>query len=309
MQVTITGGTGSLAQYVADELAPRCDLVLFDRVEPGKNRFAYEPKGRVVTGDLTSIDDCLRAVEGSDAVIHLGGIPYPTDHAETVARVAKEGRPPLPFDETMQANVMGTYYLLEACHRAGVRTVVAASSNCVLGHGRRQSGRPFPIAYLPVDEAHPFDIEDSYSLSKKVDEDLLEMYAKAFGMHCYAIRPAGIQRIEAGEAFARSYKQPAEWSDWLFAYIDIRDMARAFRMCLEAADRMPPFEAFYCNAADTRLLEDTRSFVARVRPDLLPKLREVEGRQSLISAAKAGRMFGWRPEHSWTEFLPVGVGR
>jgi nucleoside-diphosphate-sugar epimerase len=92
-----------------------------------------------------------------------------------------------------------------------------------------------------------------------------------------------------------------------FAYVDIRDMARAFRMCMEASDRLPPFEAFYCNAADTRLLEDTRSFVERTRPDLVPKLRRLEGRASLISTAKAERMFGWKPEHSWTEFLPAGA--
>jgi nucleoside-diphosphate-sugar epimerase len=91
--------------------------------------------------------------------------------------------------------------------------------------------------------------------------------------------------------------------------VDIRDMARAFRMCLEASDRLPPFEAFFCNAADTRLLEDTRSYVARHRPDLLPKLRGLEGRQSLISCEKAKRMFGWEPEHSWTEFLPAGAAR
>jgi nucleoside-diphosphate-sugar epimerase len=206
---------------------------------------------------------------------------------------------------------MGTYYLLEAAKRAGVKTVDAASSNCVLGHGFRISGTPFPIEYLPIDEAHPLDFEDSYSLSKHLNEDTMQAYSRAYGMHCYPLRPAGVNRREMLEAFAADYKPPEEWSDWLFAYVDIRDMARAFRMCLEASDRLPPFEPFYCNAADTRLLEDTRSFVERVRPDLAPKLRGLEGRASLISTAKAERMFGWKPEHSWTEFLPAGarVGR
>jgi nucleoside-diphosphate-sugar epimerase len=307
MQVTITGGTGSLAEYVANELAPKHDLVLFDRVEPGKNRFQYELKGRVVTGDLTSFDACQRAVEGSQAVIHLGAIPYPVDHPDVVRRAEESGRELPPWDETMRVNTMGTYYLLEAARRAGVKTVVAASSNCVLGHGFRISGTPFPIEYLPIDEQHPLDFEDSYSLSKHLNEDTMAAYSRAYGMHCYALRPAGVNRREMLEEFAREYKQPDEWSDWLFAYVDIRDMARAFRMCLEASDRLPPFEAFFCNAADTRLLEDTRSFVERKRPDLVPKLRGIEGRASLISTAKAERMFGWKPEHSWTEFLPAGA--
>ncbi|HEV8636702.1 MAG TPA: NAD(P)-dependent oxidoreductase [Chloroflexota bacterium] len=307
MQVTITGGTGSLAEYVANELADKHNLVLFDRVEAGQNRFQYEPKGRLVVGDLTSFDDCQLAVEGSQAVIHLGAIPYPVDHPDSIRRAQETGRPLLPWDETMRVNTMGTYYLLEAAKRAGVKTVVAASSNCVLGHGFRISGTPFPIEYLPIDEAHRLDFEDSYSLSKHLNEDTLQAYSRAYGMHCYALRPAGVNRREMLEAFAKEYKQPEEWSDWLFAYVDIRDMARAFRMCLEASEGMPPFEAFYCNAADTRLLEDTRSFVARKRPDLLPKLRGIEGRGSLISTAKAERMFGWKPEHSWTEFLPAGA--
>jgi nucleoside-diphosphate-sugar epimerase len=179
----------------------------------------------------------------------------------------------------------------------------------VLGHGFRISGRPFPIEYLPVDEEHRLDFEDSYSLAKHLNEDTMAAYSRAYGMHCYALRPAGVQRREMLAAFAKDYQQPEEWSDWLFAYVDIRDMARAFRMCLEASDRLPPFEAFFCNAADTRLLEDTRSFVARHRPDLLPKLRNVEGRQALISCEKARRMFGWVPEHSWTELLPAGAAR
>src|SRR2546426_4807126 len=196
MQVTITGGTGSLAEYVANELAPKHDLVLFDRLEPGRNRFQYELQGRLVTGDLTAFDDCQRAVEGSQAVIHLGAIPYPVDHPDMVKRARDEGREPPPWDETMRVDTMGTYYLLEACKRAGVETVVAASSNCVLGHGFRISGRPFPIEYLPVDEAHRLDFEDSYSLAKHLNEDTMAAYSRAYGIHCYALRPAGVQRRE-----------------------------------------------------------------------------------------------------------------
>ena len=46
MRITITGGTGSLAQYVQDALAGEHELVLFDRVRSEQNRFRYELKGR-----------------------------------------------------------------------------------------------------------------------------------------------------------------------------------------------------------------------------------------------------------------------
>jgi nucleoside-diphosphate-sugar epimerase len=309
MQVTITGGTGSLAQYIQQELDGKHDLVLFDRVEPGRNRFTYDIEYPVVVGDLTSFEDCQKAVAGSQAVIHLGAIPWPVEHPVWRKRIpAAEG---MPWDETMRVNTMGTYYLLEAAKRADVEVVVAATSNCVLGHGFRLSDRPFPVEYLPLDEAHRLDFEDSYSLSKHLKEDIMAAYSRAYGLRCYGIRPATIMRPEMQEARAENYKPPDEWSEWFFGYGDIRDIARAFRLCLEAgvAGDLPPYDNYFVNADDTLALEDSRSLAERLRPDLLPKMGGMTGRQAFISAEKAKNAFGWKPEHSWTDHLPVGTPR
>jgi nucleoside-diphosphate-sugar epimerase len=305
MQITITGGTGNVAQYIQAELAGKHDLVLFDRLAVEKNRVQYDLQGRLVLGDLTSYADCEKAVAGSQAIIHLGAIPWPVDHPSYAN--TPQGAPAIPWDETMRVNTMGTFYLLEAAKRAGAKVVVAATSNCVLGHGFRISGTPFPFEYLPVDEAHSLDFEDSYSLSKHLKEDIMAAYSRSYGLRCYGIRPAGVHRPERLIEYARSYKSPTEWSDWLWEYNDIRDVARAFTMCLEAglAGDLPPYDNYYINAADTLVLEDSRSLVERLRPDLFPKLRDLTGRQALISTRKAEKAFGWKPEHSWTEHLPV----
>jgi len=307
MQVTITGGTGNLSQYIQKELEGQYDIVLFDRIEPGKNRVTYDIKYPVVVGDLTKFDDCLKAVAGSQAVIHLGAIPWPVEHPEWRQRIP--GAAQMPWDETMRVNTMGTYYLLEAARRAGVTTIVAATSNCVLGHGFRLSDRPFPVEYLPLDEAHPLDFEDSYSLSKHLNEDTMRAYAHGYGMRCYGLRPATIMRPEALEAHAKNQTPPQEWSEWFFGYNDIRDIARAFSLCLEAgmAGDLPPFDAYFVNAADTLASEDSRALVERLRPDLLPKAHDLHGRQSFISTQKAEKAFGWKPQHSWTDYLPVGA--
>ncbi len=304
MQITISGGTGNLAQYVQAALGRQNDLVLFDRVAPGQNRFTYPINHPVVVGDLTSFEDCQKAVAGSQAVIHLGAIPWPVEHPAWRTRVP--GAEKLPWDETFRVNTMGTYYLLEAAKRAGVKVVVTVTSNCVLGHGFRLSDRPFPVEYLPLDEAHPLDFEDSYSLSKHVKEDLMAAYSRSYGLRCYGLRPATIMRPEMQEAYARSYQPPAEWSEWFFGYNDIRDVARAVALCLEAglAGDLPPYDNYFINAADTLALEDNRSLVERLRPDLLPKLGAITGRQAFISTTKAERAFGWKPEHSWTDYLP-----
>jgi UDP-glucose 4-epimerase len=309
MQITITGGTGSLAQYIQQELGGRHDLVLFDRVAPGQNRVNYEIKYPVVVGDLTSFEDCQKAVAGSQAVIHLGAIPWPVEHPVWRTRIPNAEA--LPWDETFRVNTMGTYYLLEAAKRTGVKAVVAATSNCVLGHGFRLSDRPFPVEYLPLDESHPLDFEDSYSLSKHVKEDIMAAYSRSYGLRCYGIRPASIMRPEMLENYAKTQTAPQEWSEWFFGYNHISDVARAFTLCLEAglAGDLPPYDNYFVNAADTLALEDTRDLVARLRPELLPKLRDISGRQAFISTKKAEKAFGWKPEHSWTEYLPVEAGR
>jgi nucleoside-diphosphate-sugar epimerase len=310
MQITITGGTGQVAEYIIKELEADYDLVLFDRVAPGENRFQYEIRHPVVVGDLLSIEDCERAVRGSTGIIHLGAIPYPTEFPPV------PGRPPratLPFDETMKVNTMGTYYVMEAARRQGVTTVVTAVSNCVLGHleSWRPSGTPFPIDYLPIDERHPTNVEDSYSLSKQFQEEIMHAFSRATGMRCYGIRPAVVTRLERQTDYAANYKHPEGWTLALNGYADIRDLARAFRLCLDAglAGDLPPFDDYFVNNPDTWSLEDSRDMVARLRPDLTPLAEGLVGRQSLISAAKAERAFGWQAEHSWTEHLPAGAGR
>lgn len=309
MQISITGGTGSLAQYVQEELAGEHDLVLFDRVQPGQNRFQYELKGRLVVGDLTVFEDCERAVAGSQAVIHLGGIPWPVEHPVWRGRIPAAEH--MPWDETFRVNTMGTYCLLEAARRAGANIVIAATSNCVLGHGFRISDRPYVPDYLPIDEQHQLDFEDSYSLSKHIKEDVLAAYSRAYGMRCYGIRPATILRPDAEEQYASTYQAPQEWSEWFFGYNDARDVARAFTLCLEAAraGRLPMYDNYFINAADTLALEDSRVLVQRLRPDLVQVASGLQGRQAFISTEKARAAFGWEPAHSWTQYLKVGAAR
>jgi nucleoside-diphosphate-sugar epimerase len=309
VQITVTGGTGSLAQYVQEDLAGQHRLVLFDRVQPGQNRFSYELRGELVAGDLTSFEECQRAVAGSQAVVHLGAIPWPVEHPVWRERIPAAQQ--MPWDETMRVNTMGTYYLLEACKRAGVQVVVAVTSNCVLGHGFRLSDTPFPLQHLPIDESHPLDFEDSYSLSKHLKEDMMAAYSRAYGLRCYGIRPATIFRPEMQQGYAESYKPPTEWSEWFFGYNDVRDVAGAITLCLEAglAGKLPPYDNYFVNADDTLVLEDSRAVVARLKPEWLPKAEALTGRQAFISAEKAKQALGWAPRHSWTEYLKVGATR
>lgn len=76
MKVLVTGGSGRLAKYVVKELEGKYELVLFSRSRPPEDRahLAW------IQGDLNDYTDCQRAVEGVQAIQHLGAVPYPVDH-------------------------------------------------------------------------------------------------------------------------------------------------------------------------------------------------------------------------------------
>lgn len=299
MKVLITGGSGRLAKYVARELEGKHDLVLFSRSRPPEDR-SHLPW---IQGDLNSFDDCQRAVEGVRAIQHLGAVPYPVDHPQIRRRREAAGMEMPPFDMTMRTNILGTYYLLQAAMRAGVKVVVMAGSNCALGHGYRISDNSFPIHYLPIDEKHPSDVEDSYSYSKLAGEELLASFTRAYNIRTYVTRLAGICPPERRKAMGENAQPAAGWSDWLWCWVASEDVAWVHRALMEKADDLPPHDVYFINGADTAAIEESCELVARFRPDLLPLAKGLKEHQAFISTEKARLAFGYQARYTWREYL------
>lgn len=299
MKVLVTGSSGRLGPYVVDELERAGhEIALFSR-RPPQPALSHLPW---VQGDVRSMDDCMQAMQGGfDAVQHLAAQPWPTDHPEQRAEAEQRG---FPFDTTMQSNIMGLYYLLQAALRAGVGIMVVTGSNCALGHGYRISDRPFPFQYLPVDEAHPSAVEDSYSYSKLAGEMLLASYTSAYGMRTYAVRAAGICNLERRKGIAARAAPVQSWNPWLWGWVGSEDVASAHRLLMEKANQIEPHGVFFCNADDTTALEPSAELVARFNPDLLPLARELEGHASFLSNARLKQTVGWEHRTSWREHLP-----
>lgn len=123
--VLITGGTGSFGKRFAETLlrdhAPR-KLVIFSRDELKQfemaQRFphAKHPQMRFFIGDVRDRDRLTRALEGIDVVVHAAALKQvPTAEYN-------------PF-ECIKTNVLGAENLVEACLTAGVRDVVALSTD------------------------------------------------------------------------------------------------------------------------------------------------------------------------------------
>lgn len=106
----------------------------------------------------------------------------------------------LPCSDTsaeyfFETNVKGTLNLLEACRINNVQTFIHSSSMSVYGTD---------ISYLPVDEQHPLNAYDFYSLSKKLSEDLCFFYAKHQCLHTVVLRYSGVfgQGKESGAVYS-----------------------------------------------------------------------------------------------------------
>lgn len=298
MKVLLTGGSGHLGHHVATELEHAGhEVVLFDRRAPHDDLRHL----RWIEGDVSEWEDCRRAVRGGfDAVQHLAGIPYPTDHPQVRAMAEKQG---LPFDATMRINLLGTYYLLQAALAEQIAIFVMTTSNCALGHNFRISGRPFPFRYLPVDEAHPTDGEDTYSFVKLANEELMAGYTRAYGMRTYAVRATAIVSLEQRKQMAAHAAPARGWSEGLWGWVGAEDVASAHRLLMEKATEIEPHGVYFCTADDTGALEPSLELVERFRPDLLPLVRELPGHASFHSCKRLKQAAGWSPRTSWREYL------
>ncbi len=301
MKVLVTGASARFGPFVIKELSERYELVLFSRRKPPDEAIAHH---QWIHGDLTNYRDCLKAVKGVDVIQHLAAQSWPSDHPRRRERASARG---IPFDAVIRSNILGTYYLLQAAVQEGIKLVVMASSNCATGHGYRISTRPFPITYLPIDEQHPSDVEDSYGYSKLVGEEMLASYTRAFGMRTYALRLAAIHSPGGVKQMAERVRAATGWSEWMWCWVASVDAGRAHRLVMEAAldkdSPLSPHDVFFCTSDDTSALEPSMELVERFRPDLIPAVRELKGYQSFMSSHKLKSTLGWRHQTDWRKPL------
>jgi len=303
VRVLVTGASGRLGRWVVPELASEHELVLFSRTRPDEEVLAGH---EWIQGNLTDYADIRKAIEGVKAVQHLGAQADPSDHPRAGEWKQMRG---VPFDATIKTNVLGTYYVMRAAIEEGVKVVVMAGSNCALGIYYRISNRPFPFRYLPVDEDHPTDVEDTYSFTKLAGEELLAACTRAHGIRTYVTRLGGIMEPERRLRMAERARPITRWYDGLWTWVSAEDSARAHRMlmaaCLPEGPQLPAHDVFFVNADDTSALEPSMALLERLRPDLLPLVREpLEGHRSFLSTAKLQAAVGWRHEVSWRDLLP-----
>jgi UDP-glucose 4-epimerase len=300
MKVLITGASGRLGYYVAKDLeAHGHDLVLTSRSEPGEDLSNWP----WVQADINVYADCEKIAEAGpfDAIQHVAAVPFATDYPGREETARERG---FAFDATMHTNIMGTYYLLRMAVKNDIDIFVMSGSNCAIGHCGRINGEPFPIQYLPLDEAHPTDLQDSYSYSKFAGEELLASYTRAYGIRTLTVRPAWIWDEDRRKSMAENFEPFTKWEGGFYAWVGSEDVASAQRLLMEQAYDLPPTDVYFCNASDTRAVTPSRELVEKYRPDLVPVIRDLEGHASFFSNQKLKDAVGWEHTTSWRKHLP-----
>jgi len=211
-------------------------------------------------------------------VVHLAAIPAPGLR---------------PNAATFANNILSSYNVFAGARQAGIRNVVWASSETVLG-------LPFdtPPPYIPVDEEYPARPESSYSLAKHLDEQMAAQFARWDPqLKIIGLRLSNVMDPHDYAAFPAFDADPAlrKWNLW--SYIDARDGAQAVRLALQHPN--PGFAVFVIANADTVMATRTSAdLAAEVYPGV-PVTKELEPHETLLSIDKARRVLGYEPRHSW----------
>jgi nucleoside-diphosphate-sugar epimerase len=281
MRVAVTGGSGKLGRAVVDELLGHdYDVVNLDLVP------SRDPRATFIRVDFTDFGQTFQALhavddrhEGLDGVVHLAAIPGPGM---------------APNAALFSNNSLSSYNVFESARQAGIKNVVWASSETVLG-------LPFdtPPPYIPLDEEYTVRPETAYSLGKAVDEEMARHFCRWDPeLKMIGLRFSNVMEPTDYAQFPTFDADPGirKWNLW--SYIDARDGAQAVRRALEYT--APGMDVFIIANADTVMTRPNDKLIAETFPDVRLK-RPVGPNETLMSIDKARRVLGYEPRHSWRD--------
>ncbi len=219
-----------------------------------------------------------------DAIVHFAAVP------SLMLR---------PDNETYQVNVASTYNILDAAAKLGIKKVIFASSETTYGICF-YDGEKKP-AYIPIDEKHPTVPQDSYAMSKVVNEVTARSFQERTGFDIYGLRINNvIEPHEYAEKFPPFMKDAELRRRNIFAYIDARDLGHMVDRCLQT-DGLG-YEVFNVSNDDMSVSLTSDEVIARFYQGV-EKRREMGRDETFFANDKAKRMLGFAPKHSWREVL------
>ena len=294
MRVLFTGGSGKAGRHAVAYLLSKGHRVLNVDLTPLEidgvdNRIA----------DITNAGqmfDVMSSYAGFDELDPGTGTPV----FDAVVHFAAVPRILITTDnECFRVNSIGTYNVIDAAVKAGVRKIVFASSETTYGvcfaDGERKP------EYIPVDEDHPTIPEDSYAMSKVVNEATARSFQRRTGFDIYGLRINNVIEPHEYELNFPAYMDdPALRRRNIFAYIDARDLGHMVDRCL-AVDGLG-YQVFNVSNDNHSVGTVTSQLIER----FYQGVRVVKGMsedETFYSNTKAKEMLGFEPQHDWRLFF------
>jgi dTDP-L-rhamnose 4-epimerase len=339
-RILVTGGSGFIGRHVARELVEHdYEVCLLDALIDQVHGAAPELNEGLplIKGDIRDPDCVAKALRNVDGIIHLAAEVGVGQSMYEIARY-------------VGTNDLGTAVLLQEMIRQPVERLVIASSMSVYGEGlyvnldgqplpnvRRNgalfhAGRWDPVAEsgepaipVPTSETKPVDLTSIYALTKYAQERAALIFGAVYGVNAVALRLFNV--FGPGQALSNPYtgvlanfasrlangERPIVFEDGKQRrdFVHVRDVARAFRLALEAPEAQN--EVVNIGSGRAYTIEDVAVMLAEAmdRPDLEPeilgKARAGDIRNCFADIGKARDLLGFEPRYHLENSLPEFV--
>jgi GDP-L-fucose synthase len=295
----VTGGSGFIGTHLAKALLEQGAVVRLAVHQ--RAPIVSDPRVDIVRGDLTRQEDCRKAMQGADCVLHAAG---------AVAGAGVTGANAMAGITT---NLTLTAQVLEAAWTAGVERILIFSSSTVY------PGSDHPIREDELGEQAPHPSYLGYGRMRRYFEHLAEFVANRSSMKVALVRPTAVYGPHDDFDLTTSHVIPAlvrkavekldpfeVWGtgDEMRDFLHVEDFARGCLLALEQHAVCDPINIGYGSAVTIRQVVETILDAAGHRNATLrfdaSKPTAIPIR--LVDTSKAARLLGFKPS------IPIEAG-
>lgn len=293
-RIFFTGGSGKAGKHVIRYLLDKGHRVMNVDLKP-----LDDPDVDNLTADITDsgqMFNAMRSYAGFDELETGEGVPEfdAVVHFAAVPRILLK-----PDNETFRVNAMGTYNVIEAAVKLGIKKIIIASSETTYGICF-SDGKTNP-KQLPLEEDYDVDPMDSYGLSKVVNEQTARSFQRRSGVDIYALRIGNvIEPHEYKELFPKYFKHPEMRRRNAFCYIDARDLGQIVDLCLQK-DGLG-YQVFNAGNDENGAIIPSKELAERFFPGV-PMTRDLKEHEALFSNRKIREVLGFQQEHNWHKYV------